>query len=70
LWDAGRRLFVTYDDPESLALKAAYVRGQGLRGMMFWELGDDPTGALLGAIHCGLAGPSVPECGAVERERP
>ncbi|HET9317643.1 MAG TPA: glycoside hydrolase family 18 protein [Vicinamibacteria bacterium] len=70
LWDAGRRLFVSWDDPESLAIKAAYVRRQGLRGMMFWELGDDPTGALLGAIHCGLLAPSVPECGALERERP
>ena len=70
LWEASRRLFVTYDDPESLALKAAYVRRHGLRGMMFWELGDDPTGALLEAIHCGLAGASVPECGAHQRERP
>jgi chitinase len=71
LWDATRRLFVSYDDPESLAVKAAYVRQRGLRGMMFWQLGDDPGGALLAAIHCGLAGgPSVPECGALARERP
>jgi chitinase len=71
LWDAGRRLFVSYDDPESMAAKAAYVRERGLRGMMFWQLGDDPTGALLGAIHCGLSrDPSVPECVALGRERP
>lgn len=71
LWDGARRLFVSYDDPESLALKAAYVRQRGLRGMMFWQLGDDPGGVLLGAIHCALAeGASVPECGALERERP
>jgi chitinase len=69
LWDAGRRLFVTYDDPESMARKAAYVRKHGLRGMMFWKLNDD-GGVLLAAIHCGLAGgASVPECVALERER-
>jgi chitinase len=70
LWDARRRLFVAYDDPESLAAKAAYVRRRGLRGMMFWKLGDD-AGVLLAAIHCGLTGgTSVPECVAQERERP
>lgn len=63
LWDARRRLFVTLDDPESLRLKAAYVRKQGLRGMMFWRLGDDPRDPLLLAVSCGLGvGASMPEC--------
>jgi chitinase len=70
LWDARRRLFVAYDDPDSVRRKAAYVRQRGLRGMMFWKLGDD-GGALLAAMHCALAsGPAVPECLASERERP
>jgi chitinase len=63
LWDVRRRLFVTLDDPESLRLKAAYVRKKGLRGMMFWRLGDDPRDPLLLAVSCGLAaGASMPEC--------
>jgi chitinase len=71
LWDAVRRVFVSYDDPQSLRVKAAYVREKGLRGMMFWRLGDDPRDPLLEAVHCGLsAGASVPECLALERERP
>ncbi len=72
LWDAARRVFVSWDDPESLERKAAYVRQRGLRGVMFWELGDDDSqGALVDAIRRGLAGgPSVPECLALERERP
>ena len=70
LWDQARRVFVSYDDPESLRLKAAYVRERGLRGMMFWRLEDDPGAVLLTAVHCGLAGASVPECVATNPERP
>jgi chitinase len=74
LWDAARRVFVAFDDPESLAAKAAYVHERGLRGMMFWRWGDDAGDVLLTAIHCGLLGrPSMPECAAgpgTGRERP
>jgi chitinase len=43
-------VFITYDDPESIALKADYVRERGLGGVMIWEIGGD-DGALLRAIH-------------------
>jgi chitinase len=48
--------FWTFDDPPIMAAKAAYVRGNGLGGIMFWELsGDTPDGELIEAIASGLS---------------
>jgi chitinase len=41
--------FISYDDKESLAYKAEYVKEQGLLGMMYWEYGCDKTYTL---THC------------------
>ena len=50
LYDPRRRIWITYDDVESLRLKSNLVREHKLGGMMIWELsGDD--GTLLPAIH-------------------
>ena len=47
--------FWTFDDPPIMEDKAAYVRQNGLGGVMFWELsGDTPDGELIGAIARGL----------------
>jgi chitinase len=54
LWNADRRIFISYDDPESLRLKARYVREHGLAGAMFWQYNDDPGGELLGALFAAL----------------
>lgn len=54
LWNAERRIIISYEDPESLRLKAAYVRAKGLGGLMFWQYGEDPSGVLLDAIHSAL----------------
>jgi chitinase len=54
LWNAGQRTFITYDDPESLRIKARYIGEHGLAGAMFWQYYDDPSGALLDALHEGL----------------
>ena len=35
------RMFATYDDAHTLALKTAYARFHGLNGIMFWELWCD-----------------------------
>jgi chitinase len=51
LWNGDRRVFVSYEDPESLRIKARYVAQKGLAGVMFWEYGADPTGALLDVLH-------------------
>jgi chitinase len=54
LWNAQTRAFITYDDPQSIAIKAEYVRTHRLGGIMFWELSQDSGGALLDAIVTGL----------------
>jgi chitinase len=54
LWNAQTHAFITYDDPQSIAIKADYVRKHHLGGMMFWELSQDSRGALLDAIVKGL----------------
>jgi len=54
LWNATTRHFISYDDPASIAAKAAWVRQQGLGGLMYWEQGLDPDGELLKAVRDGL----------------
>ena len=56
LWNAGQRVFIAYDDPESLGVKSRYIREHGLAGAMFWEYKADPSGALLEALFAGLRG--------------
>jgi chitinase len=43
-------MFVTYDDPQSLAEKAGYVKKKHLGGIMFWEYSGDRDGELLNDI--------------------
>jgi chitinase len=55
LYDAETQTMFSYDDAESLASKAAYVREHGLGGMMIWELrADDADSTLLTAIDEAL----------------
>ena len=50
LWNVSTRTFISYDDPESIAGKAAYARQNRLGGVMFWELSQDRNGELLNAV--------------------
>lgn len=54
LYNAATGTFVTYDDPEALAKKTAYVMKHHLGGIMFWEYTGDPNNVLLDAINTGL----------------
>jgi chitinase len=54
LWNAQTRAFITYDDPQSIAIKAEYVRKHRLGGVMFWELSQDSDCDLLDAVVTGL----------------
>jgi chitinase len=54
LWNAASRTFITYEDPESIAIKAGYVKSHHLGGIMFWELSQDYRGELLDTIVRGL----------------
>jgi hexosaminidase len=53
LYNPATRVWISYDDPQSIAAKAEYVRAERFGGIMFWELGAD-DGSLLRAIHEGL----------------
>jgi chitinase len=53
LYDSTSGTWVSYDDPESVAAKASYVRERGLGGVVIWELGGD-DGALMRAITASL----------------
>ena len=54
LWNARLRRFISYDDPQSIAAKAAYVKSMHLGGIMYWEQSLDPSGELLEALWQGL----------------
>lgn len=54
LWNTKSHTFITYDDPESIAAKAAYVKAYRLGGIMYWEQSLDPDGELLDAVRRGL----------------
>jgi chitinase len=41
LFNAQTGVMISYDDPESLGIKAEYARDQGLGGNMIWELSTD-----------------------------
>ena len=54
LYNPTSQIFWTYDNPESLAVKADYVRFFNLGGLMFWEVSGDDGGTLIEALHHGL----------------
>jgi len=54
LYNAEKKIFVSYEDPESLGLKCKYVLDHHLAGMMFWDYESDPSGTLLNTIDAGL----------------
>lgn len=51
LFNAGERIFVSYEDPKSIGLRAQLAKDRGLRGVFMWELtGDDAQHSLLDAM--------------------
>lgn len=52
LWDGYS--FISYDDPQSIACKAAYVKENGLGGLMYWQHTADATGTLFDAMYDNL----------------
>lgn len=57
LYSPQQRIFVSYEDPQSIAAKCRYVLKNKLAGIMFWNYSDDSSGALLRAIQQNLAHP-------------
>jgi chitinase len=54
LYSPEQRIFVSYEDPESLKAKCKYIRDQKLGGVMFWEYFGDSGGKLLRTIDSEL----------------
>ncbi len=54
LYNAERRIFISYEDEQSIGLKGSYVKERGLAGIMFWEYNGDSEGKLLDAINRAL----------------
>ncbi|MYM71142.1 chitinase [Duganella sp. FT134W] len=54
LYNAAEQVWITYEDPVSLGEKTRYIKQQGLRGAMFWELSADSDGQLLQALSDGM----------------
>lgn len=50
LYSAKEQVWITYEDPASLKEKARYIKQQGLRGAMFWELSADGEHQLLNTL--------------------
>ena len=46
---------ISYDDPESIRLKCEYLKAEGLKGIMYWDHGSDPSRALLGAMWAAMS---------------
>jgi chitinase len=54
LYNEEKQVFVSYEDPQSIAAKCEYVVAHHLGGVMFWEYSNDPSGTLLHAIEESL----------------
>jgi chitinase len=54
LYNASARIFVSYDDPQSMTLKCQYALDHKLAGIMFWDYSGDPSGTLLDTIDAAL----------------
>lgn len=55
LYDAKSKIMISYDDEESLGLKADYINANNLGGAMIWELAsDDQDHTLLNALYNAL----------------
>jgi chitinase len=51
LWNPEEKVFISYEDTESIALKVKYLKEKGLSGVMFWEYSDDYQGQLLNTVN-------------------
>jgi chitinase len=50
LFNADKKIFITYDDEQSVKAKCDYIKKYGLAGAMFWEYSSDEKLYLLKAI--------------------
>jgi chitinase len=54
-YNAGKKMFATFDDEKSLKEKTKFIRNKKMGGIMFWELSQDKTAnGLVGVIYENL----------------
>lgn len=54
LVDPDRNTLVTYDDPESLSIKAEYAKSVKLGGINVWDISGDSAYSLTDAVRSTL----------------
>ena len=54
LFNQDKKIFITYDDEESLRAKCKYINEHNLKGAMFWEYTADYQSRLLNTLYDGL----------------
>ncbi|WP_084120863.1 glycoside hydrolase family 18 protein [Aquiflexum balticum] len=58
LWNPSDKIFVTYEDPESIFNKVQFIKKHKMRGAMFWEYNEDSDErTLLNAMYNGFKTP-------------
>jgi chitinase len=53
LYNPGTQIWISYDDAESMGIKAEYIKNKGFGGAMFWELSGD-NGTLLDSLNAKM----------------
>lgn len=53
-WLFNGSTFITYENEQSMAAKAGYVKKKGIGGAMIWELSQDPNRVLLNSLSKNL----------------
>lgn len=54
LWNASDSIFISWETPKEIRLKAEYIKEKGLGGAMFWEYSLDKDQELLNALYKSL----------------
>lgn len=54
LWNPTDHVFISYDTPKEIKLKADYIKEKGLGGAMFWEYSLDKDQELLNTLYENL----------------
>ena len=56
LYSSTDRIFITYENPDSIALKVAYAKEKGFGGVMYWQDAQDSGDTLFNAIITNMSG--------------
>jgi GH18 family chitinase len=64
LYNAKTQNWISYDDEQSVGVKAQFIIDQGLKGGMFWEFALDKNAGLATALYNGVLQRSEPEATA------